>query len=287
MAAKNKKMTMKLHAVEGNTQRLDGGAMFGNCPKALWQRWFEPDDKNRIPLACRALLVEIDNKRILFDTGIGAFFEPKLKERYGVVEEEHILLKNLKAMGIREEDIDTIVLSHLHFDHAGGLLSPYDGKDPRLLFPNATIYTSREHWDRAQKPLLRERISFLPHLHKLLEDSGRLVLLDETSPSPFGDTITFSFVHGHTIGLMLARFELEEGPLLFVADLVPGLPWMHLPITMGYDRFPELLVTEKQQALQDLLEPHGRVFFTHDPFHPCATVCRDEKGKFIGEPAPL
>src|SRR5690606_30753194 len=112
---------MKLYAVEGNTQKLDGGAMFGNAPKALWSRWIEPAADNRIPLACRALLVETDDGRnILFEVGIGSFFDKKLKDRYGVDSEEHDLLLHLRSMGLEEGDIDAVVLSHLHFDHAGG-----------------------------------------------------------------------------------------------------------------------------------------------------------------------
>jgi len=88
---------MQLHAVEGNTQRLDGGAMFGNAPKELWKRWIEPDEKNRIPLACRSMHLETpDGRHVLFDVGVGAFFEPKYKDRYGVVENQHCLIENLQ-----------------------------------------------------------------------------------------------------------------------------------------------------------------------------------------------
>ncbi|HEY0180999.1 MAG TPA: MBL fold metallo-hydrolase, partial [Dokdonella sp.] len=112
---------MRLRSVLGNTQRLDGGAMFGNVPRAMWRRWVAPDEQNRVTLACRCLLVEgLDGRNVLFETGIGAFFEPRLRERYGVVEERHVLLDSLAAAGCPHEAIDVVVLSHLHFDHAGG-----------------------------------------------------------------------------------------------------------------------------------------------------------------------
>src|SRR5690606_29508772 len=129
-----------LTSLLGNSQRLDGGAMFGNAPKALWSRWIAPDDQNRIPLACRALLVRDGGRLVLLETGIGAFFDPKLKDRYGVVEDEHVLLRSLDEAGASHEDVDVVVLSHLHFDHAGGLLTPWrEGAAPELLFPRATF----------------------------------------------------------------------------------------------------------------------------------------------------
>src|SRR5690606_8404381 len=122
-----------LTALLGNSQRLDGGAMFGNAPKALWTRWLAPDEQNRVPLACRAMLVRESGRNVLVETGIGAFFEPKLKDRYGVVEDEHVLLRSLTDAGLSHQDIDLVVLSHLHFDHAGGLLARWtEGRPPEL-----------------------------------------------------------------------------------------------------------------------------------------------------------
>ncbi|KEA39000.1 hypothetical protein CR64_36900, partial [Pseudomonas aeruginosa] len=106
----------------GNSQKLDGGAMFGNAPRALWSRWMQPDAENRIDLGCRALLVRDGERNVLVETGIGAFFPPALRQRYGVQEERHVLLDSLAAVGLDDADIDVVLLTHLHFDHAGGLL---------------------------------------------------------------------------------------------------------------------------------------------------------------------
>src|SRR5439155_14220970 len=115
-------MVARLDSVEGNTQRLDGGAMFGNCPRVVWERWAPPDEKHRIRLACRSLLIREDGGRtVLVEAGIGAFFEPKLRERYGVQEAEHVLVRSLASLGVSPDEVDIVILSHLHFDHAGGL----------------------------------------------------------------------------------------------------------------------------------------------------------------------
>jgi glyoxylase-like metal-dependent hydrolase (beta-lactamase superfamily II) len=279
---------MKLRAIEGNTQRLDGGAMYGNAPRAVWQDWSPPDEKNRISLACRALLVRADDGRhLLFEAGIGAFFEPEMKERFGVVEKEHVLLRSLDAVGVAPEQVDVVVLSHLHFDHAGGVLSAFGDGPPRLVFPNARFYVGRTHWERAQKPHARDRASFVPVLNDLLAKCERLVLVSDDGASDLAPLVSFRFSNGHTPGLMLAQIALPGGPIVFAADLVPGRPWVHVPITMGYDRYPELLIDEKRALLEELLSKHGKLFFTHDPATPCGVVERDAKGRFSASPCDL
>lgn len=267
-----------LTSLLGNSQQLDGGAMFGNAPRAVWAGWLAPDAANRVALACRCLLVEEgDGRRILLETGIGAFFEPKLRERYGVVEAEHVLLDALAAQGLSDADIDVVVLSHLHFDHAGGLLAAWDGGPARLLFPNAQFVVGREAWQRALNPHPRDKASFVPELIALLEASGRLVLVDDATPACLPPDWRFHISNGHTPGMLLAEIPMPGGPLLFAADLIPGAAWVHVPITMGYDRYPELLIDEKRVLLQSLAAAGGRLFFTHDPQLACGEVLLDSR----------
>ncbi len=273
---------IKISSLLGNRQHLDGGAMFGHVPKALWSKWLTTDHDNRIPLECRALLIEDDNKRILLETGIGAFFPPELKKRYGVSPEHHVLLDSLETLGLTHKDIDVVILSHLHFDHAGGLLTAYqDNSKSNLLFPNARYLVSQEGFIRAKAPHTRDKASFIPELTALLEASGRMELVTGDHSPTLGSAYKFHFSDGHTPGLMLTEIKTEQGPLVFAADLIPGVAWLHAPITMGYDRFPEKVVDEKEVLLDYLVANEGRLFYTHDPKIAISNVIRDDKGRFV------
>lgn len=278
--------TVLFSSVEGNGQCLDGGAMFGNVPRALWSRWQVPDSKGCIQLACRALVIEAGGLKILCETGIGAFFDPKLAERYGVQNpESHELLRNLKNLGIQEEEIDYVILSHLHFDHAGGLLPSYqeqkEGKKD-LCFPNAYYVVGKEAFERASTPHLRDKASFIPGLSDKLKKTNRLIIVeDNTLPHVLEKNLSFVFTNGHTPGQMHIFFEDESGGKLFFAgDLIPGKAWVHLPITMGYDRFPEKLIEEKQNLYKKAETEKWMIFFTHDQETASASIRQNQTGRY-------
>ena len=258
---------MKLSSLLGNSVKLDGGASFGNAPRRLWERWAPPDELNRIPLATRALLASTGRHRVLFEAGIGAYMEPKYRERYGVEENEHVLLRSLEQVGASHQDITDIILSHLHFDHAGGLLSAWkEGKQPELLFPNAKYYVSERAWERATHPHYRDKASFSPIINRRLELSSRLVQLTGDETLTFDNLeVRFFRSRGHTPGMLCSDLRWNAGRLLFGADLIPGKTWVHLPLSMGYDRFAELLIDEKEAILSSLAEDDAWVFYAHDP----------------------
>jgi glyoxylase-like metal-dependent hydrolase (beta-lactamase superfamily II) len=277
-------MQRQLVEIRGNDQKLDGGSMFGNAPRALWERWAEPDEVNRIRLATRALLVLEENRTILFETGVGTFFEPQLRERFGVSpDDRHVLLDNLGRNGLSHEDIDVVVLSHLHFDHAGGLLAPWEeGQPPRLLFPKARYIVSGQNFARAARPHARDRASFIPELPALLERSGRLELVDGERSETLGGSYRLHRSDGHTPGMLVTEIATDDGPVVFVADLAPGRAWTHAAISMGYDRNPELIVNEKLALFPQLIERRARLYYTHDPEVAIVRLASDDKGRFFG-----
>lgn len=278
-------VTIRLTSLEGNRQSLDGGAMFGNVPRELWQTWHAPDAKGRIALACRSLLAQTDDHCVLFEAGIGAFFDPKLASRYGVEGSGHQLLTQLEAAGLLPEAITHVVLSHLHFDHAGGLLpafgSPTMGE---LVFPHAKIVVGARAWQRALHPHPRDRASFLEPILDAIQNSGRLVVIPENrteGPDELAHWLEFRYTDGHTPGQMHSLIhEAGRCPMLFAGDLVPGTAWVHLPVTMGYDRFAELVIDEKKAIYDEALAGSWMLFFTHDPQVAASTLARDERGRF-------
>jgi glyoxylase-like metal-dependent hydrolase (beta-lactamase superfamily II) len=202
------------------------------------------------------------------------------------VQEGHVLVESLEKLGVAPEDVHVVILSHLHFDHAGGLLEAWrEGAAPRLVFPNASYVVSEGAWSRAKNPHSRDRASFIPELQGLLEATGRLEIVRGERSALLGEAYSFTYSEGHTPGLMLARVEGSSegpvtGPVTFLGDLVPGAPWVHLPITMGYDRYPELLIDEKKALLERIVAENGWAFFTHDPKIAAARIARGSDGRY-------
>lgn len=275
---------MKCYSIIGNYQKLDGGAMFGNAPKALWSRWMACDELNRVPLACRGLLLQTASANIIMDVGIGAYMDPKLSERYGVEDGASKLFENLNEIGVAEDDIDYVIMSHMHFDHIGALAPDWPATktgdwEPR--FPNAKYVTSKKQYEWSKSPHYRDRASYIPELPQKLAETGRLVLIESEDAGLEGfESISFVIADGHTPGLLHTLVHGDNDTIFFASDMIPGTPWLHLPIVMGYDRFAEQMIDEKKKMLEQAVAENWLIFYTHDPMHAASRVRCNEKGKY-------
>lgn len=250
-----------VHALETGFLRLDGGSMFGSVPKPLWSRLQPPDDRNRIRLAMRCLLLVGHDRVVLVDDGIGAKFAPKLADIYGI-EPEPTLERSLGALGLAAEDVTNVVLTHLHFDHAGGSTRADAGRlVPRL--PRARYHVQRRNLENARNPNPRERASYLPENFEPLAEAGVLDVWEGPgAPWPGVEILT---ADGHTRGQQLVRVAGPEGALYFVADLVPTASHVRIPFVMGYDVAAIETMAEKRAVLERAAAERGWILLEHDP----------------------
>jgi len=256
--------------------KLDGGAMFGVVPKVFWQTKHPADERNRIELALRCLLVDHGERRILVDTGMGGRWSEKQREIFGLERRPHQLVAELAEAGVTRESITDVVLTHLHFDHVGGALDERDGQLGPV-FSNARHWVQKRHWDWAMGPSERDRASFRREDFVALEACGNLQLIDGLEEIIPGVRVVP--ISGHTPGQQLVEFHTGSGVVVFAGDLVPFLSQLHVPWVMGYDLSPLLTVTEKKQFLTRAVEDDYIVVFEHDRIHEAATV-KYENGKF-------
>jgi glyoxylase-like metal-dependent hydrolase (beta-lactamase superfamily II) len=259
---------------------LDGGAMFGTVPKVLWEKSNPPDDKNRIAMEARALLLKSDNRKILIDCGNGADFVAKYGEKlgnkfaemYGLDESGPSLKKSLQQHGLGFEDITDVVLTHLHFDHAGGSVTERDGQLVAT-FPNATYYVQKANFETAMHPNIREKASYLATNFEPLMKAGKLKLLDGEKENLLPG-ISVMTSNGHTIGQQVVKISDGSQTLLYCGDVVPTSSHVRLAWVMGYDLEPLRLIEEKQRFLSKAADEQWYLYFEHDPYCDAAQVMR-------------
>ncbi len=256
--------------------KLDGGAMFGIVPKVMWEKHHPADEMNRIDLDLRCLLADHEDRRILVDTGMGDRWNEKKMGIFGLDRRPNHLVAELAEAGITRESITDVILTHLHFDHAGGVFRGHeDGLE--AVFPNATHWVQKRQWDWARDPSQRDKASFRVEDFEGLKESGKLKLIEGRKEILPG--ITVSPVNGHTPGQQMVEFHTGEKVVVFCGDLIPFRSQIHVPWIMGFDLNPLLTVTEKNQFLTRAADEGYILFFEHDKAHEAATVEFSE-GKF-------
>lgn len=243
-------------------ERLDGGAMFGVVPKVLWEKINPPDDRNRILMGLNCLLVIGEGKRVLVDTGVGDKNSDKFCDIYGI-ERRPTLLESLKGYGLTPGDIDIVVNTHLHFDHAGGN-TYFDGKGKALpTFPNARYFIQKGEWDVALNPNERTKATYLEENFLPLEETKRLELIDGEVEIIKG--LKTLKTPGHTMHHQSIMIESGDVCGLFIGDLIPMAPHFHLPYIMAYDLYPLATLETKRWLLKQAMEEDWIVFLEHDP----------------------
>lgn len=250
-----------LHTIDAGYLWLDGGAMFGSVPKPLWSRTNPPDERNRIRLAMRCLLAVGHGRRVLVDVGLGEKSDAKFRDIFRV-EDEPRLEDSLRAAGCEPGDVTDVVLTHLHFDHAGGATArTATGLVPRL--PNARWYVQRRNWENAHDPNPRERASYLPENFDPLQQAGVLELWDgPVRPWPGFEMIP---VDGHTRGQQVVRIEGGGGAAYFVTDVIPTASHVRVPYVMGYDVAAIETMAEKRSLLARAVDERAWIVLEHDP----------------------
>lgn len=269
---------------------LDGGAMFGTVPRVLWEKTNPPDAHNRIQMEARALLLDggpdknQGHRRILIDCGIGGDFIAKYGEKLGskfaemyAVSEGNSIEKNLNSLGISAGDITDVILTHLHFDHAGGATCERNG---RLVptFPNAKYYIQRANLETARHPNMREKASYFAPNFQPLIDAGVLTVLDGDQENLLPG-VSVKVTNGHTQGQQTVRVSDDNSTLVYCGDLIPTSTHVRLAWVMGYDLQPLTLIEEKKEVLTPAAQNGWYLFFEHDPYLDAVQV-EEKKGDF-------
>ncbi len=259
---------------------LDGGAMFGVVPWVFWSRTNPPDERQRIQLAARCLLIRGGGRTILVDNGNGEKWNDKIKDIYHLDNSHHELMKSLSAAGVKPEEITDVILTHLHFDHAGGSTRIVNGVlEPT--FPNATHYVQKAHWEASQHPTDRDRASFMKDDYMLLHERGLLNFVDGEKEIFPG--ISVLVCNGHTTAQQLPKISDGKNTLLFLCDLVPTTSHIPFPYIMGYDLRPLVTLEEKKMILPQAEKEGWTLFFEHDPATVAVRLEKTEKGYAVRE----
>ncbi len=270
----------ELSPVEAGRFMLDGGSMFGVVPKTLWSRQIPADEKNRIKMAMRCLLIKSDatGKIYLVDTGSGDKFNEKMRSIYGLDYDHSDLVSSLEACGVTPDQITDIIFTHLHFDHCGGTTT-YDSDGNLVeLFENATYHINKRHWETATNPNAREKASFFPENIEPIKNSGRLNLVGDHHEYEAG--LTSFPMDGHTMGQQLPVIRRKDTTIVYAADLIPTFAHIPLPWVMGFDMAAVQTLAEKEAFLEKAIEEGWYLFLEHDANHEVVTVQKEEE-KFL------
>ena len=272
---------MKIYPIETGNFKLDGGAMFGVVPKTIWQKTNPADANNLIDMSMRCMLIEDGKRLILIDTGLGSKQSDKFFGYYHLFG-NFSLESSLAKHGFHRDDITDVFLTHLHFDHCGGVIEWNSQKNLlQPAFKNAKFWSNDNHWKWALEPNPREKASFLKENINPIRESGQLNFITNNSLEQIGFNVLF--MDGHTEKQMLPKLSYQGKTIVFMADLLPTIGHIPLPYVMGYDTRPLLTIKEKAIFLKEAADNNYYLFLEHDAYNEICTVQHSEKGVRLKE----
>ncbi len=273
---------IEVRYLDGGPFGLDGGAMFGVVPKTLWEKKSPPDERNRIRMRANSLLVRAGGKNIVIETGNGTKLEAKLKNIYGIPDGDP-LLDSLRKTGVQPADIDMVINTHLHFDHAGGNTHFVEGRAVPT-YRNARYIVQKNELEHASAATERDRASYFPENYQPLLDSRQWELVDGAAQILPG--ISVELVPGHNASMQAVKITSGGKTLVFVADLLPTRHHIPLPWIMAYDLYPLQTLETKRKWVPQIVNEGWIVVFGHDPDVAAATL-HERDGKIEIEPVDL
>lgn len=270
----------QIHLINDCRVMVGGGGAFGLVPRILWQRYLKPDENNLVPMNQTCLFISSQGKKIIVDTGIGIKLNDKAR-RIWSIQGEGGLLAGLEALGVHPEEIDLVINTHLHSDHAGGNTRFVENstEDVEATFPNAEYVVQRREYEDAMHPNERTAATYLPFNYQPLVESGQMRLLD-------GDTellpgITGVVTPGHTPGHMSIKIESQDEHALFICDLASyAVHFERLGWMTAYDVEPLVTLETKRIWQQWALENEATIIFPHDTQRPVGRASKSEQGSF-------
>ena len=272
---------LEFHILSDGHVLLDGGAMFGVIPKPMWEKKMPADARNRITLSMNCLLISAGGKRILVETGAGDKLNAKLRDIYGL--DGPRLTDRLRDHGLKPDDIDIVIDTHLHFDHCGGNTRVENGKAIPA-FPNAQYFVQKGEYDHALAPTERDRASYFPENYEPIAEAGRLTLLETDKVIVPG--VEVIRVPGHTANMQCVKLTGGGKTAFLFADLVPTTAHLSLPWIMGYDLYPMTTLENKKKWIPEVLREGWLALFAHDANVPAAYL-REREGRWEAEPAEV
>ncbi|MGA8012791.1 MAG: MBL fold metallo-hydrolase [Candidatus Acidiferrales bacterium] len=272
---------LEFHVISTGKLLLDGGAMFGVIPRPMWEKKMQPDARNRITLSMNSFLIHAGGKRILVETGAGEKMTAKLRDIYGL--DGPFLDDGLRRYGLRPEDIDIVLDTHLHFDHCGGNTRIEMDKIVPA-FPNARYIVQRGEFEHAMNPNERDRASYFPENYAPLEAAGMFSLLDgDREIAPGVEVIRLP---GHNADMQGVKLTGGGKTAFLFADLVPTTAHLPIPWIMGYDLYPMMTLENKKRWIPEVVQEGWLALFAHDARVPAAYL-RERNGQWETEPVTL